>query len=160
MTTEFNKEWCLNMARLEGDAEIGAGMLAVDPVFDGDLIGQPETEEEPALAFGRFVRLMRRRRGMDMEKLANTADIDIVELMSIEEDPHFRPEVRTVYQLSMFFDLPRESLLQIAGLTKPKDERIYEEAVRFAARSETVAALTPEERAALEAFVAVLSEKK
>jgi hypothetical protein len=60
----------------------------------------------------------------------------------------------------MFFDLPRESLLQIAGLTKPKDERIYEEAVRFAARSETVAALTPEERAALEAFVAVLSEKK
>lgn len=157
MTTEFNKEWCLNMARLEGDAEIGAGALAVDPVFDGQLIEQPE---EPALAFGRFVRLMRRRRGMDMEKLADTADIDIVELMSIEEDPRFRPEVRTVYQLSMFFDLPRESLLQIAGLTKPKDERIYEEAVRFAARSETVADLTPEERAALEAFVAVLSEKK
>lgn len=159
MTTEFDKEWCLNMARLEGDAEIGAGMLAVDPVFDGDQIEQSEPEE-PALAFGRFVRLMRRRRGMDMEKLANTADIDIVELMSIEEDPHFRPEVRTVYQLSMYFDLPRESLLQIAGLTKPKDERIYEESVRFAARSETVAALTPEERAALEAFVAVLSEKK
>ena len=159
MTTEFNKEWCLNMARLEGDAEIGAGALAVDPVFDGELIEQPQPEE-PALAFGRFVRLMRRRRGMDMEKLADTADIDIVELMNIEEDPRFRPEVRTVYQLSMFFDVPRESLLQIAGLTRPKDERIYEEAVRFAARAETVAELTPEERAALEAFVAVLSEKK
>jgi HTH-type transcriptional regulator, competence development regulator len=159
MTTEFNKEWCLNMARLEGDAEIGAGALAIDPVFDGELIEQPQPEE-PALAFGRFVRLMRRGRGMDMEKLADTADIDIVELMNIEEDPRFRPEVRTVYQLSMFFDLPRESLLQIAGLTRPKDERMYEEAVRFAARAETVAALTPEERAALEAFVAVLSEKK
>ena|SRR2546421_4297087 len=159
MTTKFNEEWCLNMARLEGDAEIGAGMLAIDPVFDGEL-GEQREQDEPAVAFGRFVRLMRRGRGMDRERLADTADIDIMELVSIEEDPHFRPEVRTVYQLSMFFDLPRENLLQIAGLTRPKDDRIYEEAVRFAARSEPVAALTPEERQALEAFVAVLSEKK
>lgn len=159
MNTEFDAEWCLNMARLEGDAEISAGAVAADPIFDGDLIEQRK-QDEPVVAFGRFVRLMRRRRNMDMEKLANTADIDIEELVSIEEDPHFRPEVRTVYQLSMFFDVPRESLLQIAGLTKPKDDRIYQEAVRFAARSEPVAALTPEEREALEIFVAVLSEKK
>jgi hypothetical protein len=159
MKTEFNEEWCLNMARLEGDAEIGAGAFAVDPIFDGELTEQ-RNHDEPVVAFGRFVRLMRRRRNMDIEKLADTADIDIEELVSIEDDPHFRPEVRTVYQLSMFFDLPRESLLQIAGLTRPKDDRIYQEAVRFAARSEPVAALTSEERAALEAFVAVLSEKK
>jgi transcriptional regulator with XRE-family HTH domain len=112
------------------------------------------------VAFGRFVRLMRRDRGMNREKLAGDADIDILELVNIEEDPYFKPEVRTVYQLSMFFDVPRANLLQIAGLTKPKDERIYEEAVRFAARSEPVSALTPEERAALEMFVAVLSEEK
>jgi len=159
MNTEFDAEWCLNMARLEGDGEIGAGTVAADPIFDGELIEQRQ-QDEPVVAFGRFVRLMRRRRNMDVEKLANTADIDIEELVSIEEDPHFRPEVRTVYQLSMFFDIPRESLLQIAGLTKPKDNRIYQEAVRFAARSEPVAALTPEERVALETFVAVLNEKK
>jgi HTH-type transcriptional regulator, competence development regulator len=159
MKTEFNEEWCLNMARLEGDAEIGVGAFAFDPIFDGELIEQRK-HDEPVVAFGRFVRLMRRRRNMDIEKLADTADIDIEELVSIEDDPHFRPEVRTVYQLSMFFDLPRESLLQIAGLTRPKDDRIYQEAVRFAARSEPVAALTPEEREALEAFVAVLNEKK
>lgn len=159
MNTEFDAEWCLNMARLEGDGEIGAGEVAADPIFDGELIEQRK-QDEPVVAFGRFVRLMRRRRNMDVEKLANTADIDIEELVSIEEDPHYRPEVRTVYQLSMFFDVPRESLLQIAGLTKPKDDRIYQEAVRFAARSEPVAALTPEEREALETFVAVLSEKK
>jgi HTH-type transcriptional regulator, competence development regulator len=159
MNTEFDAEWCLNMARLEGDGEIGAGAVAADPIFDGELIEQRK-QDEPVVAFSRFVRLMRRRRNMDVEKLANTADIDIEELVSIEEDPHFRPEVRTVYQLSMFFDVPRESLLQIAGLTKPKDARIYQEAVRFAARSEPVAALTPEEREALEVFVSVLSEKK
>jgi hypothetical protein len=51
-------------------------------------------------------------------------------------------------------------LLQVAGLTAPKDTHLLDEAVRFAARSEPVAALTVEERAALEAFVSVLSEKK
>jgi hypothetical protein len=34
-TRGFSKEWCLKMAELEGDAEIGAGLLASDPVFVG-----------------------------------------------------------------------------------------------------------------------------
>ena len=38
MKLEIGKEWCIRMAQLEGDAEIGAGRLAVDPVFDGDVI--------------------------------------------------------------------------------------------------------------------------
>lgn len=29
----FTKDWCLNMAAKEGDAEIGAGLLARDPSF-------------------------------------------------------------------------------------------------------------------------------
>jgi DNA-binding XRE family transcriptional regulator len=103
---------------------------------------------------------MRRRSGLNREKLADDADIDVVELVNIEDDPHFKPDVRTVYQLSMYFDVPQANLLQIAGLTAPKDERIYEEAVRFAARSEPVVALSAEERSALEAFVAVLSKQK
>lgn len=28
---EIDKNWCVNMAKLEGDAEIGAGLLALDP---------------------------------------------------------------------------------------------------------------------------------
>lgn len=159
MKIELTKEWCLNAAQLETDDEMGAGWLAVDPVFDGEQIQEPE-QDESQVAFGRFVRLMRRNRGLDRETLASEADIDVGELVSIEDDPHFRPDVRTVYQLSVFFEVPRGNLLQIAGLTTPKNARIHEEAVRFAARSEPVAALSAEERAALETFVAVLSEKK
>jgi len=40
-----------------------------------------------------------------------------------------------------------------------KDVRLVEEGVRFAARSESIATLSDEQRAALEAYVAVLSEK-
>ena len=34
MKTELSKEWCMRMAQLEGDAEIGAGLVAINPVFD------------------------------------------------------------------------------------------------------------------------------
>ena len=157
MRIEVTKDWCVRMAELEADEEIGVGLVAVDPVFDGESLAR---SEEPAVAFGRFVSLMRRNRGLSVEKLADEADVDVVELLSIEEVAQYKPEVRTVYQLANFFALPRATLLQVAGLTLPKDSRIIEESVRFAARSEPVEALTKEERSALETFVSVLSEDK
>lgn len=36
MRREVTKEWCLKMAQLETNTEIGAGRIAFDPVFDGD----------------------------------------------------------------------------------------------------------------------------
>ncbi len=48
MKIEFSKEWCRYMAELEGDAEIGAGPLAFDPVFtDESMPAISGDEEEP-----------------------------------------------------------------------------------------------------------------
>ena len=60
MKMEISQEWCIRMAQLEGDAEIGAGRLAIDPVFD-DMTAPVTTSDDEGLniAFGRFVRLMR-----------------------------------------------------------------------------------------------------
>ena len=46
MKIEISKEWCRRMAQHEGDAEIGAGRLAVDPVFDSD----PGSDEDSRTA--------------------------------------------------------------------------------------------------------------
>jgi HTH-type transcriptional regulator, competence development regulator len=159
MKFEFTKDWCIRMAQLETDAEIGAGPLAIDPAFDGEA-APVQSPEETSFAFGRFVRLMRRNRGLTVEKLAEGADVEMAELVSIEENGQHKPDLRTVYQLANYFGVQRTNLMQVAGLTAPRDSRISHEAVRFAARSEPVAALTPEERSALEAFVSVLSEQK
>lgn len=161
MKIEISKDWCVRMARHEGDAEVGAGRLAIDPVFDGERISADAGEEEgPIVAFGRFVNLMRRQRGMSLEQLADDADVDMGDLVEIESDPNHRPELRTAYQLANYFKVSQSGLMQVAGLAAPKDARLFDEGVRFAARSESTAALTPEEGAALEAFVAVLSEQK
>lgn len=161
MKIEFSKDWCLRMAQHEGDAEIGAGRLAFDPVFDGERVPTDVGEEEsPNVAFGRFINLMRRQQGMSLEQLADDADVDMADLVEIERDPHHRPELRTAYQLANYFKVSQVGLMQVAGLATAKDERLFDEGVRFAARSESIAALTPEEGAALEAFVAVLSDQK
>lgn len=143
----------MRMALYEGDAEISAGQIAIDPVFDG------AEEDGPNIAFGRFVNLMRRQRSMSVEQLADHTDLDIADLVEIEMNPYYKPELRTIYQLAHYFEVSRPGLMQVAGLAVPKDEKLFHEGVRFAARSESTAELTPEEGAALEAFVAVLSER-
>lgn len=160
MRIGITKEWCLKMAQLETNTEISAGRLAFDPIFDDEQMTESKALKEPNIAFGRFVQLMRRRQGLTLEKLADDADVEVVELVEIEDDTRYRPQPRTVYQLANYFHVPRSNLLQVAGLTMPKNAQLLEEAVRFAARSEPVNALSPEESAALEAFVAVLSEQK
>lgn len=160
MKIEMSKQWCVQMAQHEGDVEIGAGRMAIDPVFDGDPIAvEASYEEGPNIAFGRFVNLMRRRHGMSLEQLADGADVDMADLVEIESDPRHKPELRTTYQLANYFKVSRSGLMQVAGLASPKDMRLLNEGVRFAARAEPTAELTPEENAALEAFVAVLSKQ-
>jgi len=160
MKIEISKDWCMRMAQLEAEAEIGAGAFAIDPVFDGEAVPVAVAPEDTTVAFSRFVRLMRRSRGLTVERLAENADVEMAELVSIEDNAQHKPDLRTVYQLANYFGVQRANLLQVAGLTAPKDSHIINEAVRFAARSEPVAALTKEERSALDAFVSVLSEQK
>lgn len=162
MKIEYTKEWCMRMAHIEGDSPIGAGLCSMDPAFEyeAETVSEVVAIDESNVVFGRFVRLMRRSHGLTVEKLAVDADVEITDLVEIEDDARYKPEPRTVYQLANFFRVPEANLMQIAGLTAPRDTRLINEAIRFAARSDPVAQLSPEERTALEEFVAVLNDQK
>lgn len=161
MKIEFTKDWCLRMAQLEGDSAIGAGTYSIDPLFERkvEMVSESGASAELHVVFGRFVRLMRRRHGLTLEKLAMDADVGIMDLVEIEDDARHKLEPRTVYQLANYFKVPEANLMQVAGLTAPKGSRLLNEAIRFAARSDPMAQLTPEEQVALEEFVAVLSDQ-
>ncbi|CAO4171717.1 helix-turn-helix domain-containing protein [Methylorubrum populi] len=160
MRLERSKEWWLARARSEGNAAVSAGLLAFDPApEERPSSARMEVGEESRIAFGKFVHLMRRRRGLSMEQLAEAAELEASELLVIEGDVHHVPEPRTVFKLAQTFDVSQRRLMQLAGLTAANDIGFREEAVRFAARSESVEKLTPDESSALEAFVAVLSEQ-
>jgi transcriptional regulator with XRE-family HTH domain len=159
MRLERSKDWWMARARREGDAAVGAGLLAFDPApEERPSTAQAAAIEDTRIAFGKFVKLMRRRRGYTMEQLAEAADLDASELLVIEDDVHYVPEPRTVFKLAQTFEVSQRRLMQLAGLAAANDAGLRQEAVRFAARSESVQKLTPEEASALEAFVAILSE--
>jgi transcriptional regulator with XRE-family HTH domain len=150
-----SKEWWLEMAALEDDAEVGAGVLALE----SQSLTIPERVSNAAeIAFGRFIQLMRRKHGLSLEQLSTKVDVDLEELIGIEENSSYRPEPRTVYQLSNMFKVSNAKLLELAGLRTSTSDNLREEAVRFAARSESTERLTSIEKAALESFVAILSE--
>lgn len=160
MKLERSKEWWLAQARREGDAPVGAGIMAFDPKPEQEAAPRPvEALEEVRIAFGRLINLSRRRRGYTLERLAEIASLDPSELLKIEDDVRYVPEPRTVYQLAKTFEFSHQYMLQLAGLAAANDDGFRHEAVRFAARSESFEKLTPEETSALEAFVQILSEQ-
>lgn len=161
MKLAITREWFERKARLEGDFEVAAGMLARDPSPEETATrSAPETDLETRFAFGSLVEAMRRKGGLTMEKLAEKASVDVAEIRNIERDAHYRAEPRTVYQLASTFGLPNKALLQLSGNSAARDAGMHEHAMRFAARSgESVQNLSKEEKRALEEFIAYLAKQ-
>lgn len=121
------------------------------------LLSSKQTTNPIEPIFGRFIELARRNLGMTLEELADKADIDLAEIVAIESHDDTVPNVRTVFNLAKVLNLPSGNLLEVAQLAKPRPE-LSNAALKFAARSESTAALSDAERAALEEFVKVLIE--
>jgi len=115
--------------------------------------------ETTKTAFIRLLQLARRERRLSLEQLAQKADIDLGELVKIEADESFKPTPRTIHQLAEFLKLPAKKLMVLAGLLQVKDFGLQQASVRFAARSEPVEDVSPEEHAALEEYVKFLNEQ-
>lgn len=158
MKFTFSKEWCRKNALLEGDTEVRVGSPEIQ---ENESASDPlDFYAAARLAFGRFIQLMRRNNSLTAEQLADSADIDVEEIVSIEADLHYAPEPRTVYQLARAFSVPEKKLMQLAGLAHAQDPSFTEQAVRFAARSESLEKLNTEEKKALASFIALLSSKE
>lgn len=157
MTFEINKEWCRKAGTREDGLDIGAGVIAADPIF-ADEGAAEDNPEASRLALGRFINLMRRDQGLSIEDLAQKADIEIGELLSLENNASHLPDVRTLYQISEVFGVSQEKLMGLSGLTHSNDDNYVEEAVRYAAKSASIEVLSEEEHTILNGFISVLSE--
>jgi transcriptional regulator with XRE-family HTH domain len=147
-----SREWLIQMADFEDACQsVSVGGLA------GDLDMLPAFAGDAQRVFGRLIELARRKKSLTVEQLAEQADVDLAEIVDIETQEPVIPHVRTVYQLAQVLDLPSGRLMEVAGLAKPRPE-INSAALKFAARSESTAKLTREEKEALEEFVKVLVE--
>lgn len=81
MKLEYPKEWFERSAEIEGDAEVGAGVLPTRRTIEPHTIDKT-TALDTRIAFGQFVSLWRRNNGWNAEKLAEEAGIDAEEVLS------------------------------------------------------------------------------
>lgn len=120
---------------------------------------QEEHSNVVRLAFGTLVSFRRRALKMTLEELAEKARVELEELFSIEEDPTYVPEPRTVHNLGQQLKLPVPQLLVLSGNATSQNVQLSKAALKFAARSRAVEKLNSEQKDALNEFVKVLVDQ-
>ncbi len=111
-----------------------------------------------SLAFGSLLRLERRNRKLTVSELARNLNVDEDEIRGIEHDLHYRARPRTISGIAREFGLPLKEVMKLAGAAASNDERFTEKAMRFAAHSDDLGALSKDEKELLRAFVQFLKD--
>jgi transcriptional regulator with XRE-family HTH domain len=152
----ISNEWLRARIEADPDIDIEAGRSISDEFSPTDATAGDRNVVQLRIALGVLVRQLRMRDGLSLSELADRIEVSEDDLRAIEHDPHFTPRPRVIFQLSQYFKVPLSNLSQMAGVTQTISRNLYNEAVRYAARSDEVGVLTEEERRDLDAFVAAL----
>jgi len=158
MKMNDDRNWLLAKANEEDNCIFSVGGLAYRSAAEADANQGEIPEAARRVAFARLVELSRRKQRLTVEQLAEKADVDVSQLIEIEEGESVSPEPRTVYKLAQVLNFPQDRMMVMSGLARTRDRHLTEATVRFAARSEPVSILSPEEEEALQEYVKVLVE--
>jgi transcriptional regulator with XRE-family HTH domain len=156
MKVNTDREWLKRQAELEDNCFVSVGGLisAVEELEQRSL-GAELTRP----AFVRLLQLTRREHKLTWEEFSKELDVELGELIGIEADKHYKPTPRTVTRLAQFLRVPAQKLFILSGLVRARDPHFQEAALRFAARSQPVKELSPQEHEALEEYVKFLCEQ-
>ena len=102
-------------------------------------------------SLAKFVELSRRRLGQSVEQLAENAAVDLGELLAVEMGEGV-VQPQTLQRLATLLGVNPQRLLQLAGLMPPDNRELEQAALHFAARTESIKPLEPQEQSALEKF--------
>src|SRR2546426_1026542 len=116
MKYNIPKDVCMRLADREADYSVNAGSLESFGAAAQQRRAPLNVEVVFSIAFGRFVHLSRRQLRLSVEALAQKAEIDPSEIVSIESDPDYVPEPSAVHQLAKAFQVPSKNLMQLARL--------------------------------------------
>jgi HTH-type transcriptional regulator, competence development regulator len=155
---KFNSdpEWLKRQAALEDNCFVSVGGL-VSAVEDLEQQSQQATTSRAV--FVNLLNLTRREHELSWEQFSQKLDVDLTELIGIANDESYKPTPRTVTKIAHFLHVPAEKLFILSGLARAHDRQFQEAALRFAARSQPVKALSSEEHEALKEFVKFLCER-
>lgn len=139
-------ETCVSVGGLAYDL----GMVQVPPIP----VANPKIG---AKVFARLVEFWRRKQRMTVFQLAEKTGLEEAEILDAEQGDTV-PEPRVLYVLSSALGVSYDKLLHLTGHVQERNEQLNHAAVRFAANSESMEQLSPEEESALQDFIQALAE--
>lgn len=156
LNLNITPEWV--KARAEREPE--SGIISAGGLADrlDTLRGSAAPHDTNRQSLAKFVELSRRKLRLSVEDLAERAQVDLADLLAIERAEPFEADPRTFYNLARVLKVKEEPLMELAGLITIRNSRMNELAVRFAARSEPMDALSPQEEEVLSWFLKEMSK--
>lgn len=138
------------------DESVSVGGLAVEL----GILRSPSPSSASPLsnkALARAIEFGRREKQWTVEELADKAGLTEAEVLAVETG-ELAPEPRVLHGLSGALKLSYQKLLDLAGHTAERSDRLSAAALRFAARSESMERLDRHEQEAFHEFLKVLAE--
>ena len=136
--------WVLEMSALEEGHTLDVGGL-----YGRVTLAETEASRR---SLAKFVELSRRRLGQSLELLAEKAGVDLRELLAVETGDGTLYDPETIRRVATFLGVNPQRLLQLAGMLPAEGTQLENAALHFAARTESVKPLEPEEQDALDMF--------
>lgn len=154
-----DQDWMRHMAELEEGCCVSAGGL---PATLGMLRPPVEPPTQPSpfdtrrVALARFVEFSRRKLSLTVDVFAQRAGVDAAEILQMEDSDAAAPEPRVVFAIASYLRADASKLMELAGHVRPRDERLGQEAVRFAAWTQGAEPLSRDEERILGEFARVV----
>lgn len=122
------------------------------------VVVQPKDPELETVrfAFREVIKGLRKERGLSVDQLARKIEFPAEELAELERNSTYRPSPLVLHKLSKFFEIPQRKLATLAGAIADVPLAFRQRASSFAAKSESFAKLTNEEKKILDDFVKFL----
>ncbi|MCP4693162.1 MAG: helix-turn-helix transcriptional regulator [Desulfobacterales bacterium] len=108
--------------------------------------------------FREVVQGLRKKRGLGIDLFAEKSGINRADVVAMERAPAYRPAPAVLKKLSDFYNAPHDKMAALAGSAGDVPDEIREEALKYAALSDSFSQLTEEEKRALDGFVKFLKE--
>lgn len=162
MQLKVTSEWLDRKLKKVDDSSVGVGCMTREE-FAREAEAQRVTPSaiESDNQLGRVVMFVREEKGWSQERLADLADIEKSEIISIETISSFVPKARTIYRLAQTLNFSHKKLMELVGLMEanPGVTEQKDAYYRFAAHSRHVSELTGDDYDTIRTLVEVLSDK-
>jgi len=166
MKLHFTNDWLRSQIEKDADIECDAGI----PLRDTAPIARfarpaPNDQANPApegkmTVLHVLVHQLRRRDNLTVAQLADRIRIDIEEVETIERDPNYVPRPRTMHMLAEYMKVSTQAVQSLTADAIARNDNMAQAALKFAASSKDLSALTNAERRGLNDFVKFLASYK